>query len=835
VTAARRARHEKTAAMPEAVQPVDRMTGRELLAVLDEELDKLPPRYREPLVLCYLEGLTRDEAAARLGVPSVTLKSQLDRGRKRLGDALTKRGCVLGAGLLVLAATSSAGASPLRLVEKVMATAAGSPSAAVAKLAEGVAMNGIGKLKLLGMLALASAVALSLHPGSSQPVASGQSPDKPAAAKTAEAGSNAENAAKVTAVRGKEIALTGRVLDPNGKPFSGAKLLFAGNGDALAEVGVSGKDGRFAVSVPAGRRESYLVARAEGYGIDFFYLNWSDAAEVELGLVKDRALHGRVMDTQGKPVTGVRVGVQSLVAYKSDVWDAAGAKVFYRGDRLVLSALTDAEGRYTLHGLGADREVMLRFSGGGIAQFDYKIANGDGFDPKLHNDAIRLTTPQQSIQLAPTSYLYHGPDQDIVAEAEMPIRGVVTAADTGKGRPGAVVWLSNTALQATTDAAGRYEIRGARKAKSYALRAQSDADAGYMASLVKVDDTAGYTPVTADIRMVKGVIVKGKVLDASTGKGLPGAVWVDVLTKNPFVNNYPPFTDIKSPDGVSTAEDGSFRVVTIPGPVILMAGPDAGRLADGHEALHRYKQQFSDPKYPQYFPPYVPARVGYLEAYFSSLGSSILQGVWCKVLEIEPGTSVVEQDVLLEPAPVLPLQLRDPAGKPLAGVFVSGTLPRARWSPLTCRTDICHVYDLEPGSPRFLVFYDRVRKLSATLTLKGDEKPPQIVTLQPMATVKGRLVRADGTPAARLTLGLNYFERAANSMGDLFRHVQTGADGVFTIDAVLPGVPFHLGGIYGNPRPFSFTTKVGGLNAEAGKTNDLGDLIVKTEGDDSLQ
>ena len=49
------------------------------------------PIYREPLVLCYLEGLTRDEAAARLGVPPATLKSQLDRGRKRLGDALTKR------------------------------------------------------------------------------------------------------------------------------------------------------------------------------------------------------------------------------------------------------------------------------------------------------------------------------------------------------------------------------------------------------------------------------------------------------------------------------------------------------------------------------------------------------------------------------------------------------------------------------------------------------------------------------------------------------------------------------------------------------------------------
>src|SRR5205823_7024067 len=110
VAAQRRAQREGRAAVPEAVLPVDRITGRELLAALDEELDRLPPRYREPLVLCYLEGLTRDEVATRLGVPAGTVKIQLERGRKKLGDALVRRGCALGAGLLALAVTSSVGA-----------------------------------------------------------------------------------------------------------------------------------------------------------------------------------------------------------------------------------------------------------------------------------------------------------------------------------------------------------------------------------------------------------------------------------------------------------------------------------------------------------------------------------------------------------------------------------------------------------------------------------------------------------------------------------------------------------------------------------------------------
>src|SRR5205807_131476 len=105
-----------------------------------------------------LEGLTRDEAARRLGVPAATLKAQLERGRKRLGDALTKRGCILGAGLLALAATSPARASPPRIVQAVLAAVSGSPPETVAALAGGVAVNGLHKKSVAIVLALAGVV-----------------------------------------------------------------------------------------------------------------------------------------------------------------------------------------------------------------------------------------------------------------------------------------------------------------------------------------------------------------------------------------------------------------------------------------------------------------------------------------------------------------------------------------------------------------------------------------------------------------------------------------------------------------------------------------------------
>src|SRR5262245_13877052 len=99
LAARRRAQRGGRAVPAGPVRPRDQLTSQELLTAMDEELDRLPPRYREPLVLCYLQGLTRDEAAGRLSISVGTLKIRLEHGRKRLARGLTRRGCGLGAGL----------------------------------------------------------------------------------------------------------------------------------------------------------------------------------------------------------------------------------------------------------------------------------------------------------------------------------------------------------------------------------------------------------------------------------------------------------------------------------------------------------------------------------------------------------------------------------------------------------------------------------------------------------------------------------------------------------------------------------------------------------------
>jgi RNA polymerase sigma factor (sigma-70 family) len=91
---ARAKRERPLTAEPAAAAPPP---ARELAAVLDDELARLPDRFRLPVLLCYLGGLTTEEAARALGCPRGTILSRLATARARLADRLTRRGFALPA------------------------------------------------------------------------------------------------------------------------------------------------------------------------------------------------------------------------------------------------------------------------------------------------------------------------------------------------------------------------------------------------------------------------------------------------------------------------------------------------------------------------------------------------------------------------------------------------------------------------------------------------------------------------------------------------------------------------------------------------------------------
>jgi RNA polymerase sigma factor (sigma-70 family) len=123
----------------------DETDWRDLRPVLDEEVNRLPAKYRAPFILCYLEGRTNEDAARQLGCPKGTVLSRLARARQRLRARLTRRGVstTMGAVTLAVPPTHVVEAA----VEGAVSTGVGRLSARVAALTEG-ALRTMSKTKM---------------------------------------------------------------------------------------------------------------------------------------------------------------------------------------------------------------------------------------------------------------------------------------------------------------------------------------------------------------------------------------------------------------------------------------------------------------------------------------------------------------------------------------------------------------------------------------------------------------------------------------------------------------------------------------------------------------
>ncbi|MGH7172634.1 MAG: sigma-70 family RNA polymerase sigma factor [Gemmataceae bacterium] len=169
VRVARKAQVRARRQRPQAVLPepttsgdvADDVSSREMLRIVDEEIERLPDALRAPLILCCLQGRTRDEAAEALGCSVGTVKGRLERGRELLRRRLQRRGVQLPFAFLAL--TLASARIRAALWAKTMQTALYTPAPVVVGLAEAAfPLLTAGKCKVTLVFLLMATMALGV-------------------------------------------------------------------------------------------------------------------------------------------------------------------------------------------------------------------------------------------------------------------------------------------------------------------------------------------------------------------------------------------------------------------------------------------------------------------------------------------------------------------------------------------------------------------------------------------------------------------------------------------------------------------------------------------------
>lgn len=803
--------------------------AREQAEALHDEIRRLSERFRTPVVLCYFEGLTLDEAARRLRWPTGTLRSRLARAREKLRRGLTRRGVVPSAALVMVLRPRSASArlssslchktTRAALQFAVQRTAGGVVSASAVVLAREVLRSMFINTVKLAAFTLAASVLVA--------TGAGYLAHSYAASKEEPAALPATTRKEQRGPAPERMIVTGRVLDPQGKPVPGAAVDIIGRPNhplvapspetpdqEMLGRGETDADGRFRFEAARSGSNRYFgvyaLAAAPGFALGWAELNadaQQPAADIRLRI--PQPIQGKLVGPDGKPAAGISIHVWSIGRpLPTGTIDGVnmGAAPRLQGLRNWPRGITtDDQGRFTITGVGRDFQVILGVNDPRFASHSFRVQTGGQSGPK-----------EETLRLGPS----------------VAVAGRVLGGDTGKSVPHALVGVRSAENELDlgvgtprpADEEGRFSER-VTPGKFYQIEALPPEGQPYLWTRLVFEQPRDAAVKPTDVKLVPGVVLRGKVTEKGTGRPIPGASVQYLAARRP--NNVI--------DGwqaiVVSKGDGSFQITVVPGKGYLFVhGPTSdyvigeigGRMID-----------FGEPGGERY---YAHAIVPY---------------------DVKEGAAPDEVNAELRPGKTVRGRLVGPEGQTVDNAQIIGL---SHFHPFhlnwrgdltrTARDGLFEIHGLDPEKPTRVSFLDADHQWGATVELSGKQADEAVeVRLQPCGQAKARFVGPDGKPVPNIfpyfeilgSQGPDRGDRRPESQAQLAadavylpnldrKHYWQGsftdAEGRITLPDLIPGAWYRIVEYPSNRAPEGTGPQVRrDFTVKPGETLDLGDIL----------